>query len=54
MVNIGILPKGASQFTILPPLFFDFPEDEKSYTISDELLFGPDILVAPIYKYKQR
>lgn len=36
------------------PLFFDFPEDEKSYTISDELLFGPDILVAPIYKYKQR
>ncbi len=36
------------------PLFFDFPEDAKSYTISDELLFGPDILVAPIYKYQQR
>lgn len=30
------------------PLFYDFPEDEKSWDIDDEFLFGPDILVAPV------
>jgi alpha-D-xyloside xylohydrolase len=30
------------------PLFFDFPDDEKSYTIEDQYMFGPDILVAPV------
>lgn len=30
------------------PLFFDF-SDETCKTIDDEYLFGPDILVAPIY-----
>ena len=30
------------------PLFFDFPEDEKCYTIEDQYMFGPDILVAPV------
>jgi alpha-D-xyloside xylohydrolase len=30
------------------PLFFDFPADEASYSIEDQFLFGPDLLVAPI------
>jgi len=30
------------------PLFFDFPDDDQSWTIEDQFMFGPDILVAPI------
>jgi len=36
------------------PLFFDFPEDENCWSIEDEFLFGPDLLVAPILEYKAR
>jgi alpha-D-xyloside xylohydrolase len=36
------------------PLFFDFPNDEKCYDLDDQLLFGPDILVAPVTEYRQR
>jgi alpha-D-xyloside xylohydrolase len=30
------------------PLFFDFPADKESYTVEDQFLFGPDLLVAPV------
>ena len=30
------------------PLFFDFPTDPASYTIEDQFMFGPDLLVAPV------
>jgi len=30
------------------PLFFDFAEDEESWAIEDEFMFGPDLLVAPV------
>jgi len=33
---------------VMRPLFFDFPHDEITYTIEDEYMFGPDILVAPV------
>jgi alpha-glucosidase len=33
---------------IMRPLFWEFPEDEASYRVSDQYLFGPDILVAPV------
>jgi alpha-D-xyloside xylohydrolase len=40
---------------IIRPLFFDFPEDKKTYEVEDEYLFGPDILVAPvIYEGERR
>jgi len=40
---------------LMRPLFFDFPEDEKTYEAEDEYLFGPDILVAPvIYEGERR
>ncbi|MBB4781537.1 TIM-barrel domain-containing protein [Streptomyces rapamycinicus] len=32
---------------IMRPLFFDFPEDERSYTVSDEWMLGPAVLAAP-------
>ncbi|MCP4167198.1 MAG: glycoside hydrolase family 31 protein [Chloroflexi bacterium] len=30
------------------PLFYDFPEDETSWSIEDQFMFGPDLLVAPV------
>jgi len=33
---------------VMRPLFYDFPNDEKSYTIEDQYMFGPDVLVAPV------
>ena len=30
------------------PLFFDFPEDETCWSVEDQFLLGPDILVAPV------
>lgn len=32
------------------PLFYDFPEDKKTWDVDDQYMFGPDILVAPILK----
>ncbi len=30
------------------PLFFDFPEDTRSWDVDDAFMFGPDLLVAPV------
>jgi len=30
------------------PLWFDFPSDEMAWTIEDQFLFGPDVIVAPV------
>ena len=31
-------------------LFFDYPDDPTSWMIEDEYLFGPDLLVAPLFR----
>ncbi len=33
---------------VIRPLFYDFPDDKNSWEITDQYMFGPDILVAPI------
>ncbi|MEV0646746.1 TIM-barrel domain-containing protein [Phytomonospora sp. NPDC050363] len=30
------------------PLFFDFPGDERAWTVADQFMLGPDLLVAPV------
>jgi alpha-D-xyloside xylohydrolase len=30
------------------PLFVDFPDDERAWTVEDQMMFGPDVLVAPV------
>lgn len=35
---------------IMRPMFFDFYDDERCYSIDDQYMFGKDILFAPIYK----
>jgi alpha-D-xyloside xylohydrolase len=36
---------------VMRPLFFDFPDDGTCYTIEDQYMFGPDLLVAPVLEY---
>jgi alpha-glucosidase len=31
------------------PLFLEFPDDPAGYTIQDQYLYGPDLLVAPVH-----
>ncbi len=38
---------------VMRPLLFDFLTDDKTYTIGDEFMFGPDLLVAPVIEAKQ-
>lgn len=39
---------------IMRPLFFDFPEDDVTWQVEDQYMFGPDYLVAPILEAGQR
>ena len=40
--------------TLMRGLVMDFPEDEKAQDIDDAYMFGPAILVNPVYEYKAR
>ena len=33
---------------VMRTLFYEFPEDQESWNVEDEYMFGPDILVKPI------
>ncbi len=33
---------------IMRPLFYDFPADKKAWEVTDQYMYGPDVLVAPI------
>ena len=33
---------------LLRAMFYEFPEDEKCWTLDDQYMFGPDYLVAPV------
>ena len=33
---------------VMRPLLYDFPTDEAVYTIGDQYMFGPDLMVAPV------
>ncbi|WP_100398770.1 glycoside hydrolase family 31 protein [Bacillus sp. FJAT-44742] len=36
------------------PLFYDFPKDKEAWDIEDTYMFGPDLLVAPIFYEGER
>ena len=58
----GLRPYIADQMkstaaTGLPPMramFLEFPKEPEAWGITDQFLFGPDILVAPVTQYKAR
>ena len=33
---------------VIRPMFYGYPEDERSWMVDDQFLFGPDLLVAPV------
>ena len=39
-----------NDYTLMRGFLFDFPNDKKAITISNEYMFGSDILVCPIYE----
>jgi alpha-D-xyloside xylohydrolase len=41
-----------NDYTIMRGLVMDFNEDSKSHNIADQYMFGPSLLVNPIYTYK--
>lgn len=41
-------------YTMMRGLVMDFPSDEKVNNIADQYLFGPSLLINPVYNYKQR
>lgn len=43
-----------SDYTIMRPLIMDFIDDPKVNNIGDQYMFGPSLMVMPVYKYKAR
>jgi alpha-D-xyloside xylohydrolase len=36
------------------PLFYDFPADKTAWAVEDQFMFGPALMINPIYEYKAR
>ena len=43
-----------NDYTIMRPLAMDFTNDKKTYDIGDQYMFGPALMVAPVYEYGAR
>ena len=43
-----------TDYTIMRALVMDFPKDENVRNIGDQFMFGPSIMVCPVYEYKAR
>lgn len=41
-------------YTIMRPLVMDFAKDRKVENISDQFMFGPSLMVNPVYEYEAR
>ena len=41
-------------YTIMRALVMDYSDDEKTYDIDDQFMFGPAFMACPVYEYKAR
>ncbi|MBN1951011.1 MAG: DUF4968 domain-containing protein [Bacteroidales bacterium] len=41
-------------YTLMRALVMDFPDDKKVLNIGDQFMFGPALMVCPVYEYKER
>lgn len=41
-------------YTIMRPLVMDFAADHETFDVGDQFMFGPSLLVAPVYQYGAR
>jgi len=39
-----------NDYTIMRPMVMDFTDDKATFDINDQYMFGPALLVAPVYK----
>ena len=39
---------------VIRPLYYDFPKDLATLTIEDQMMFGDDVLVAPVFELGAR
>ncbi|NLB91582.1 MAG: family 31 glucosidase, partial [Clostridiales bacterium] len=39
---------------LMRPLFYDYPQDKKTWEIEDQYMFGPDMVVCPVLYENQR
>ncbi len=43
-----------NDYTIMRPMVMNFPNDTKVVNIGDQYMFGPSMMVCPVYEYKSR
>ena len=43
-----------NDYTIMRPLAMDFTSDHQTHNISDQYMFGPGLMVCPVYRYEAR
>ncbi|MDR0863380.1 MAG: DUF5110 domain-containing protein [Candidatus Symbiothrix sp.] len=43
-----------NDYTLMRPLVMNFGQDANVLNISDQYMFGPDLMACPVYKYKAR
>jgi alpha-D-xyloside xylohydrolase len=43
-----------NDYTIMRALVMDYPGDKSAYSVDDQYMFGPALMVCPVYKYKDR
>lgn len=43
-----------NDYTMMRGLMMDFPQDLKASNLNDAFMFGPSLLINPVYKYKDR
>ncbi|MDR1527375.1 MAG: DUF5110 domain-containing protein [Dysgonamonadaceae bacterium] len=43
-----------NDYTIMRPLVMNFASDSRTWNIGDQYLFGPALMVCPVYEYKAR
>lgn len=41
-------------FPLIRPIFFEYPEDDYSYSEGTQYFFGSDMIICPVTEYKQR
>ena len=41
-------------YTIMRALVMDFPDDPRTKDIGDQFMFGPGLLICPVYEYRAR
>ncbi len=53
-VRTAVFTARTSGVPVMRPLFFDYPDDPRALSVTDEYLYGPSLLVAPVVTENSR